>query len=59
MKIGIITLHSIYNPGSALQAYALNKFLKINNIDNEIIDYRPAYSTIGKNKIKGIITRII
>ncbi len=52
MNILIITLHSINNPGSALQAFALNRFLMNQKIDNEIIDYRPSYSKKGKNKFK-------
>lgn len=59
MKVLSITLHSIYNPGSALQAYALNAYLTKNGVDNAIIDYRPLYSTIGKNKIKGILRNIL
>lgn len=59
MKVLSITLHSIYNPGSALQAYALNAYLKKIGIDNEIIDYRPYYATIGKNKIKGFLRNIL
>lgn len=51
----LITLHSINNPGSALQAYALNRYLNKNNIKNEIIDYRPYYSKIGTEFFKGIM----
>lgn len=57
--INIITLHSIPNPGSVLQAYALQQFLFEMGYDNEIIDYRPFYSNIGKNKIKGIIRKFL
>jgi len=40
MKIGIITLHRLINYGSALQAYALQKYIEQNiNKDVEIIDY--------------------
>ncbi|MCQ2211395.1 MAG: polysaccharide pyruvyl transferase family protein [Paludibacteraceae bacterium] len=59
MRILIITLHSIYNPGSALQAYGLQQFLLQEGYNAEIIDYRPMYSTIGKNKLKGIIRKIM
>lgn len=59
MKIELITLHSIYNPGSALQAYGLQQYLTQMGHDTEIIDYRPYYSTIGKNKIKGILRKIL
>ena len=58
-KTLLITLHSINNPGSALQAYALNRFLNDNGIKNEIIDYRPYYSKIGTQIIKGIIRTIV
>ena len=59
MKTLIITLHSINNPGSAFQAYALNRYLTNLNIENEILDYRPAYSKIGKNKIKWLLKVIL
>ena len=40
MKIGIITLHKVPNYGSALQAYALQYYLKRStNYDVELIDY--------------------
>lgn len=55
----LITLHSINNPGSALQAYALNKFLNENGFDNSIIDYRPFYSKIGTPILKGIIRAVV
>lgn len=59
MKTCLITLHSINNPGSALQAYALSKYLNDSGIENEIIDYRPFYSKIGTQIIKGIIRSIV
>lgn len=59
MKIHIITLHSIYNPGSALQAFGLQRFLESSGYDTEIIDYRPSYSTVGRNKLKGYLRKII
>lgn len=40
MKIGIITLHKVLNFGSALQAFALQEFLKGNGLNTTIIDYR-------------------
>lgn len=49
MKTATITLHSSDNCGSTLQAYALQKFLLDNNIDNIIIDYDPPiYRSNGK-----------
>ena len=42
MKIDIITIHCMHNPGSVFQAYALQKYLS-NKYDTTIIDYRPDY----------------
>lgn len=39
-RVGIITYHRAYNYGSALQAFALNYFLRKNNHKVETIDYR-------------------
>lgn len=39
MKIGILTMHKVVNYGSALQAYALQHFLRNQGFENEIIDY--------------------
>lgn len=36
MKIGILTMHRVVNYGSALQAYALQRFLSAQGYDNEI-----------------------
>ena len=38
-KIGIITIHSDLNYGAALQAYALNTYLRIKGYESEIINY--------------------
>lgn len=38
-KIGIITIHSDLNYGAALQAYALNQYLRNQGYDSEIINY--------------------
>ena len=43
MKAGIITCHDVFNPGSSLQAFALSHFLAEQNVDTEIIDYKPDY----------------
>lgn len=48
MKVGILTMHKVVNYGSALQAYALQRFLTDNRIKSEIIDY------IFTNKPHGI-----
>lgn len=43
LKVGIITLHRVHNFGSALQAYATQKFINKNGFSSEIIDYwRPS-----------------
>lgn len=38
-KIGIITIHSDLNYGAALQAYALNQYLRNKGYDSQIINY--------------------
>lgn len=40
VKVGILTFHRALNIGGNLQAFALQKFLEKNKINNEIIDYR-------------------
>lgn len=57
--IGIITLHSLKNPGSVLQSFALQKYLNNEGYENQIIDYRPLYSILGKNKINGLLRLIL
>ena len=42
-KVGIITIHSVYNYGAMLQAYALEVYLSNQGYDAEIIDYRPYF----------------
>ena len=39
MKIGILTMHRVVNYGSALQTYALQRFLKEKGFESEIIDF--------------------
>ena len=48
LKIAIITLHRVYNYGSALQAYATQKIFEKNGCEAEIIDYITAQRTKGK-----------
>lgn len=43
MKIAIITCHAVYNYGAALQAFALQTYLKSIGQEPMIIDYRPDY----------------
>ena len=39
MKVGVITFHRSYNYGSALQAFALQKYLNDRHIETKLIDY--------------------
>ena len=39
-RIGIITMHRVYNAGSALQAFALYQTIKSLGFDCEVIDYQ-------------------
>lgn len=59
MKILTITLHSAHNPGSMLQAYALQTFLIDNSYDTQIIDYRPDYVATEGNKLADFIKKIL
>ncbi|WP_019230336.1 polysaccharide pyruvyl transferase family protein [Sedimentibacter sp. B4] len=43
MKVITLTTHSAHNHGAILQAYALQKFLKLNSCEAKILDYRPEY----------------
>lgn len=42
-KAGIMTFHSALSYGAVLQSYALQQFLKLNGIENHIIDYKCDY----------------
>lgn len=58
MNIKIITLHSLYNPGSNLQAFALQKYLSKDN-EVQIIDYRPAYTRYGNSLLRSLIRKLL
>ena len=47
MKIGILTFHCAHNYGAVLQTYALVTYLRKNNYDAEIIDYKPKSLTMS------------
>lgn len=47
--IGVISFHFSANYGSALQCYALNKFLNLHGYDATVIDYCPSYHTVSYN----------
>ena len=59
MKCEIITIHHIHNFGSVFQAYALQKFLQNNGHDAQIIDYRPAYYEVGRNRLKSLAGKVL
>ncbi len=56
MKIGIITIHKINNFGSALQAYALQYFLKKSGYNNQIIDYHWTWENYNPNLFQRLIS---
>ena len=64
-KVGIITFHNSYNCGSMLETYALQQYLKIKKINNEIIDFSNEgqinmYSVFEKNvNIRKVIKNFI
>lgn len=43
LRIKTLTCHHVYNHGSSLQAYALQRFLTSLGHEVKIIDYRPSY----------------
>ena len=43
MKVGILTCHDVFNPGSSLQAYALSRYIAEHGAEVHIIDYKPDY----------------
>lgn len=68
MKIGIVTFHCSYNYGSALQAWALQEYLKKSGYDAKIInyvdlvnfeDYQLFRTSLYKKKIKSLIGDIV
>lgn len=65
-KIGIVTIHTDFNYGAVLQAYATEKFIELNGYDVEIIDYEnPHISEQSKlvykqgNKIRGYLITLV
>jgi hypothetical protein len=43
MKVGILTLHDLINPGSYLQAYCLQETVKELGVEVKIINYKPVF----------------
>ena len=58
MNVKIITIHAMHNPGSVLQAYALQAYLST-RYDAQLIDYRPAYFYNEGSKLKFIAKRVL
>ena len=58
-KISVITIHYIYNYGSALQSYALCKFLGNYKYDVKLIDYRPNYERGIIRRLKTLLVKIV
>ena len=50
-EVGIITFHAADNYGAVLQAYALQQFLSLNGIENEIIDFSPRSVVSANNPL--------
>lgn len=59
LKAFIITIHHIYNYGSALQSYALLEYLHQNGVDAEIINYQPTYDYSIIRKVKDLILKLM
>lgn len=55
MNIKIITIHCIHNFGSVFQSYGLVQYLRNQGFDAELIDYRPAYYSKGRNVVKKML----
>lgn len=59
MKIFTITLHSSYNCGSTLQAFALQYFLTQEDYEVEIIDYHPSYISSEGRPFRNFLRKLI
>ena len=59
MKIAILTLHALKNPGSLLQAYALQHFLQEQGEKVQIIDYRPRYVYNEGSSLKYFVKKLL
>lgn len=59
MKVSIITMHAMHNPGSVFQAFALQKYLDQLGNKAEIIDYRPDYFYTEGHGWKYLVKRIV
>ena len=59
MKILIITLHAMHNPGSVFQAYALQEYLNKQGREAVILDYRPDYFYTEGSAYKLLFKKIL
>lgn len=59
MKALIITLHRYANCGSALQAFALWRFLQDRGIDSELIDYCPHYMETEGRRFRSFVRKTL
>lgn len=59
MKIAIATLHCTDNPGSSLQAFALEQFLLNHGYDATILDYRPRYLLNNGRPLRAFAKKIL
>ena len=59
MRINIITIHAMHNPGSVLQAWALQEYISKSGHDCRIIDYRPHYFYSEGNDLKHFIKNLL
>ncbi len=58
MRILIMTLHCTDNPGSSLQAFALQRYISMNYSQAQIIDYQPRYLLNNGRPIRTFIKRV-
>lgn len=58
MKVAIITIHAMHNPGSVFQAFALQQFLR-KYFDTDVIDYRPSYFYSERSKLKLLLKKLM
>lgn len=59
MKTLTITLHNTDNCGSSLQAFALQHYLLKNGIENQIIDYVPAYTKNNARPFRSFMRNLV
>lgn len=59
MKVSIITMHAMHNPGSVFQAFALQDYIGKQGHNVEIIDYCPDYFYTEGNGLKYWAKRLL